>query len=346
MNPFRSPAAPADPAATARRFREAHEADWRRLDELLTLAEKRSLRALDEEELMALPVLYRQALSSLSVARETSLDRALVEYLESLSARAYFFLYGVRTPAGQRLRAFVLHDWPASVRALWRETLVTLLLTVAGVVAAYLLVIHDTSWFYSIIPSELAGGRDPTSSTAALRATLHAEPGGPAADRDGLSIFATFLFTHNASVAIFAFALGFAFGLPSALLIVANGCTLGAFFALFAPRGLGVDLGGWLAIHGTTEIFAILIAGAAGLRIGRAVAFPGPSTRLAAAREAGRISATAMAGVVVMLMVAGLLEGIARQRIDANAARYAIGGGALLLWLAYFYWPRRRPADA
>ena len=324
-----------DPAATARRFREAHEADWRQLDALLGQAEKRSLRVLDDEELLALPVLYRQALSSLSVARETSLDRALIEYLESLCARAYFFLYGVRTPAGARLRQFFVHDWPAAVRALWPETLVALALTIAGAIAAYLLVGQDSSWFFSIIPSDLAGGRDPTASAAQLAETL--KGGG---EKDGLSIFATFLFTHNAQVAIFAFALGFAFGVPSALLLVYNGCMLGAFFALFVPHGLGVQLGGWLAIHGTTEMFAIILAGAAGLRIGRAVAFPGNRSRTASASHAGRTAAVAMAGVVVMLMVAGLLEGIGRQRIEADAARYAIGGGALLVWLLYFYWPR------
>lgn len=325
-----------DPVAAARRFREAHEADWRRLDALLGQAEKRSLRVLDDEELLALPVLYRQALSSLSVARETSLDRAMIDYLESLCARAYFFLYGVRTPAGARLRQFFAHDWPAAVRALWPETLVALALTIAGAIAAYLLVGQDSSWFFSIIPSELAGGRDPTASAAQLAETL--KGGG---EKDGLSIFATFLFTHNAQVAISAFALGFAFGLPSSLLLVYNGCMLGAFFALFVPHGLGVQLGGWLAIHGTTEMFAIMLAGAAGLRIGRAVAFPGNRTRTASAAFAGRTAAVAMAGVVVMLMVAGLLEGIGRQRIEADAPRYAIGGGALLVWLLYFYWPRK-----
>lgn len=332
----RLPTSEGNPTATARRFREAHEADWRRLEALLGVAEKRSLKALDDDELMALPILYRQALSSLSVARETSLDRALVEYLESLCARAYFFLYGVRTSAGTRLAQFFLHDWPAAIRALWPETIAALLLTVAGMVAAYLLVSHDSTWFFSIIPADLASGRDPTASAAQLRDTLYSGGG-----QDGLSIFATFLFTHNAQVAILAFALGFAFGVPSALLLVYNGCMMGAFFALFVPHGLGVPLGGWLAIHGTTEMLAIILAGAAGLRIGRAIAFPGQRLRLRAASDAGKASATAMAGVVLMLMVAGLLEGIGRQRIDADAIRYAIGGAALLLWLAYFYAPRK-----
>ena len=87
--------------ASPRSLRAAREHEWRRLEEILRRAEERSVRALDDEDLRALPVLYRGALSSLSVARETSLDLELVTYLEGLCARAYFFVYGVRTPLRQ-----------------------------------------------------------------------------------------------------------------------------------------------------------------------------------------------------------------------------------------------------
>src|SRR3546814_4313356 len=81
----------------ATRFRLANEVDWARLDRIVGTIEKKSVRALDDDDLLALPVLYRGALSSLSVARETSLDRALVRYLEQLCTRAYFQIYGVQT---------------------------------------------------------------------------------------------------------------------------------------------------------------------------------------------------------------------------------------------------------
>jgi uncharacterized membrane protein SpoIIM required for sporulation len=156
-----------------------------------------------------------------------------------------------------------------------------------------------------------------------------------------LEAFAAFLFSHNSQVAIFCFALGFAFGLPTAMLLVYNGLSLGAFLALFSSRGLGFEIGGWLFIHGTTELFAIILAGAAGLRIGWAVVFPGQQARLQAASHAGRTAAIAMAGVVLMLLAAGLLEGVGRQEITSDLARYGIGSAALLLWLLFYYAPRR-----
>jgi uncharacterized membrane protein SpoIIM required for sporulation len=319
------------------RFRSEREADWRRLERLLDKAERRGVGALGQDDLLAIPLLYRQALSSLSVARAISLDQSLVAYLESLCTRAYFFVYGARTRLPERVANFFLRDWPLAIQALWRETLVSGLLMALGTVVAFLLVQADPDWFHGFIPGELGQGRDPTASTEALRATLYAT----GKDQDGLGVFATFLFTHNAQVALFAFALGFALCLPTAGLMLYNGCMLGAFLALFVSRGLGFEAGGWLMIHGVTELFAVTLAGAAGFSIGWSVAFPGERSRVDAAAEAGRRAATAMAGVVVMLLVAGGLEGFGRQLVQDDRLRYAIAAASGLLWLGYFYWPRR-----
>jgi uncharacterized membrane protein SpoIIM required for sporulation len=323
----------------ATRFRAAHQATWERLEAIVTRIEKRSVRALDEDDLLALPVLYRTTLSSLSAARETSLDRALQAYLEQLCTRAYFQIYGAPGNAWRQIARFFADGWPRAVASLWRETLAAALLTVLGAVLAYFLVRHDPSWFYSIIPAELAQGRDPSASAQVLRDALY---GGSKADP--LATFATYLFTHNAQVALFAFALGFAFAVPTALLLVYNGLMLGAFMAIYVPKGLAFVFGGWLIIHGSTELFAITLAGAAGFRIGLAVAFPGRESRLESAVLAGRTGGTAMAGVVLMLVLAGLLEGIGRQTVQLDWQRYALGLTVFLGWLVYYYLPRGRDA--
>lgn len=321
------------------RFRVEREDDWRRLEALLRKVEKSSAAALTDEEILAVPVLYRATLSSLSVARATSLDRGLVEYLENLSTRAYFFVYGARSTLGSRLSRFFALDWPRAVSSLWRETLVSFALMLIGAIASFVLTSQDPDWFYSFMPAEMAQGRDPTASTEALRATLY--DGG---DEGGLSVFATALFTHNAQVAILAFALGFAFCLPTALLIAYQGAVLGAFVWLFVSRGLGAEVAGWLMIHGVTELFAVILAGGAGLRIGWAMAFPGARPRLEAAAGAGKTAAAVMGGVVVMLFVAGLLEGFGRQLITSDLVRYAVALGTGLVWSLYFYWPRPETA--
>ena len=319
------------------RFRAEREADWRRLETLLNKAETGGPAKLRRDELLEIPLLYRQALSSLSVARSISLDQSLTHYLESLCTRAYFFVYGARTRLPERLARFFKRDWPMAVQALWRETLVALALAVVCTVVGYVLVQRDPDWFYSFMDPGMAGGRDPMATTAYLRQTLYDKPSSAI---QGLSALASFLFTNNAQISIFAFALGFMFCLPTAALLAMNFGQLGAFVELFASRKLGFEAVGWLAIHGTTELFSIIISGAAGFHIGWAVAFPGERTRVDAAAEAGKRAATAMAGVVVMLFVAAVLEGYGRQLIQRDLARYAVAGAMLAGWLTYFYWPR------
>lgn len=330
-----------EPQLKSQRFRRDREADWRRLEAIVDKAEKRSATALSDTEIRALPVLYRSTLSSLSVARATSLDQGLIGYLESLSARAYFFVYGARSTPQEQLSTFFRRDWPEAVRGMWRETLIALLLTTLGAVVAWYLVGVDSDWFFAFVDQGLVQDRDPTASYDTLRATLYHDEGA-----DGLSLFATSLFTHNSAVAITAFALGFAFGAPTILLLLMNGAMLGAMLHVFYSKGLGFEFTGWLLIHGVTELFAIILAGAAGLRIGWAVAFPGRDSRLEALSGAGRQTGAAMAGVVLMLLLAGLLEGFGRQLIVNDAARYAIAAGTALLWGLYFYGPRPARASA
>jgi len=320
----------------SQRFRAEREWDWRRLDGILVKAEAGSAASLSDEELLAIPVLYRQALSSLSVARATSLDHSLIEYLESLSTRAYFFVYGARASLRERLAQFFAETWPASVKAFWRETLIAAAILFGATLVGFLLVAQDPSWYDAIVPSGMAQGRDPTATTKALHDMLYTSAG-----HNALALTASYVFTNNAGVAIWAFALGFAFCIPTIFLLLENGLTLGAFLALYVSRGLGFQLGGWLLVHGATELFAIVLGGAAGLRIGWRVMFPGDRGRLEAAAAAGRSAAGVLAGVVVMLIFAGLLEGFARQLVTSDVARYAIAGSTLAIWLGYFYLPRR-----
>ncbi len=324
----------AELAFSPERFREERAADWEEFDRLLSRLERGSASSLDDDELLRLPILYRATLSSLSIARATSLDRQLLDYLESLAMRGYFLLYGVRTSRRGKLAEFFFEDWPNAVRTLWKETLVSALIMMLAVFAAHLLVTNDPQWYYQLMDGGMAGGREPGATKEFLRGTLFDDGDD---DKNGLYIFATFLFTHNSQVSIAAFALGFAFGLPTLFLIFMNGLTLGAMTAVFAEAGLLVEFAGWLSIHGTTELFAIILAGAAGLKIGTAVVFPGQSDRLTAAANAGRTSAKVMVGVIIMLLCAGLLEGFGRQLVNSTFWRFAIGGFMLSVWIVYYY---------
>lgn len=321
------------------RFRLEREGDWKRLEAIVTRMEKGRLRKLSDEDVLALPVLYRTVASSLSIARETSLDAATLGYLEALVQRAWFIVYGPRASLASWLRRFLGGGWSAAVRSIWLDILIAFALMVAGTVVGWLLVAGDPEWYHALVPGGFADARVPGASAEVLRNTLF-----PDQTKEPLAAFAAALFGNNAQVSILAFALGFAFGIPSLLLLVHNTAMLGAMLWLYNGAGLTIDFVAWIAIHGTTELFAILLSGAAGLHIGRSMAFPGDRSILEAAAQAGRRASQVMMGVVLMLVLAAMLEGLGRQLINNTPGRLAVGGFMLLLWLSYFF-VFRRDAD-
>ncbi len=339
MSGFQSgPAAIEAAVLRSDRFRLAREGDWARLEAIVAAMEKGHLRKLSDEDVLALPALYRTAASSLAVARETSLDAATIGYLEALVQRAWFQVYGPRQGFARWFAGFLGGGWSAAVRAIWLDVLISFAVMAAGVIAGWLLVAQDQDWYWSLVPGQFADTRVPGASRAELLKTLGAGDGAA-----GLSGFAAFLFQNNAGVAILAFALGFAFGIPTLMLLLKEMATLGAMLWLFSIQSLTLDFAAWLSVHGTTELLAILLAGAAGLHVGRAMAFPGDRAILAATAAAGRRAATVMVGVVLMMVVAALLEAFPRQLVGETSQRLLIGGTMLAGWLAYFfaYRPRR-----
>ena len=155
------------------RFREEREDDWTLLDTIVTRAEKRGVKALSDEDLTALPRLYRQAVSSLSVARSISLDQNVLAYLETLCARAYFFVYGTRASIGERIAQYFRRDWPAAVSAALWPTLLAALCLFGGGLLAFFLCLQDMEWYWTF--HQGWDTRTPDASYDSLRATLYTE---------------------------------------------------------------------------------------------------------------------------------------------------------------------------
>jgi hypothetical protein len=156
-------------------FRAERETSWRELEALLAKVQRGGMGALSARELSRLPILHRATLSSLSVARAISLDRNLLEYLESLGARAYLAVYGVRRHLLEALSDFFVRRFPQLVRKHWPHVLLGYALLLGGCWAGFALTRADPDRFYAFVDPALAAGRSPTSSTESLREVLYAK---------------------------------------------------------------------------------------------------------------------------------------------------------------------------
>jgi uncharacterized membrane protein SpoIIM required for sporulation len=325
-------------------FRKGREASWRELEGLVGRVEKYGVRRLSLDEQQRLPILYRAALSSLSVARTIALDRNLLLYLESLALRAFLAVYGPRARPSEGLRAFFGQELPAAVRSARWHILIAALCLLVGTVAGFMLTVQDEAWFSTLVPSGLGGGRGPSSTRADLYDKEIFAPWPGALESFG--IFANVLFSHNTLVGIMTFGLGMAVGIPTILLSTYQGLPLGAFIALHYNRELTIDFLGWLSIHGVTELGALVLFAAGGLVIAEKMLFPGRYSRLENLALHGRLAAQMAVGAVLMLFVAAILEGGFRQLVANTPLRFTIGFGVGALWLAYFCLAGRKASSA
>lgn len=312
------------------RFRTEREDGWKQLETLVLKAEKLGMAGLTFDEARDLTASYRQTMNSLSVAREISLDQALLEYLDNLAARAYLVIYAPQTSIRSLVIRLVSHGIPQAFRRSGLVLLIGFALMLTGALIGYALYMQDNTWFYTFVPGGLADTRTPSASYDQLRGTLF---GDQNTNTNALSAFATKLWSHNTGVAILVFSLGVFWTAPSFLLTFYNGTMLGAFYALFASKGLGYEIFGWLSIHGVTEISAICVAAAGGVQLGLAMLLPGQLSRKDSLRIRGRDATKLLILAAMMLFVAAILEGFFRQLVQSTELRLFIGWGIGGLWL-------------
>lgn len=314
-------------------FRREREPGWRELEMLLERVGRHGVASLDPQSLERLPLLYRAALSSLSVARAIALDRHLLLYLEDLALRAYLVVYGPRERLRDSIGGFFRRGLPRAVQSARWHVLIALLTLICGTVAGFLLTMGDESWFTVLVPASLAGGRGPWSTRADL---LNNEIFAPwPGFIDSFLSLANFLFQHNTAIGILSFSLGFLAGVPTLLLTAYQGLTFGSFLALHYDRGLLWQCLGWVSIHGVTEFGAIILSAAAGLVVAQHVLFPGRYSRVESLRSCGGTAARIAIGAMVLFFLAAILEGGFRQLVQSTPLRMIIGIGVGAVWIAY-----------
>lgn len=314
-------------------FRLEREKTWRELERLLERAERGGTQSLGPEELVRLPALYRATVAALSVARAISLDKNLLGYLEALSVRAYFTVYGTKRRAGEALGDFFGVEFPGAVRRHAAHVGLAALFLFLGYFTGFYVTKKDPGRYYeAFVSPEMASGRTPEASAASLRQKLFS--GGES--EEGLTFFAAFLFTHNTRVGFLCFALGFALGIPVFYLLFLNGMTLGAMSWLHHDRGLALEWWSWILPHGVTEMLAIVLCGAAGLAIAHGIVFPGRLRRIDQLAAAGRRAGQIAGGAVLLFLVAGLIEGLFRQLAQSVPLRYLVAMATTAFWIGYF----------
>ncbi len=312
---------------TLERFIDARGAVWRELELLVAEAGRRPER-LGPERALRLGALYRAAAADLATARRRFPGDPAIARLEALVGRARHLVYDARTRRGSVLR-FLAHDYWRLIaeRPLALAIAALLLFGAAGLGALWSL--HDPGAASGVVP-------------AAFRPAT--QPGHPWHDMTAgeQAAFTTEIFTNNIQVTLLAFAGGITAGILTALALLYNGLLLGVIAGLMGGAGNGVGFVDLVTAHGVLELSCILVAGAAGLRVGWAIVDPGHDLRRRSLQREARRAILIAVGTAPWLVLAGIVEGN-RARLAETGLGAVVGVGValgavywgLVLWRGY-----------
>lgn len=313
------------------RYITVHRPAWDRLAYLSRRA-RRGARRLEPAELDELVHLYQRVSGHLSHARTTYPDPGLVATLTRIVADANAVIYSTRPSGRSAVKRFLSETFPGAV---WRIRWFVL--------AAAVL---------TLVPALVVGGWIATSDAAleasgpeAVRAAYVAEDFESYYSSAPAGQFAAEVTFNNIRVSILAFALGIFGCIGTAAVLVFNGGNVGVAGGLFHAVGEAGRFWGLILPHGLLELTAVIVAGAAGLRLGWALIDPGDRRRAVALTEEARRSITVVLGLIIAFVVAGIIEGFVTGSPLPTGVRVGIGVTVEVAFLAYV-WSYGRSAEA
>lgn len=311
-------------------FLRDRERSWDELRSLVAAAKGRPER-LGPERLRRLGVLYRAAAADLAIARRRFPGDPCVPTLAELVGRARHLVYAAEARR-ESVAAFFTRGYWRRVRERPVPLIVASLLLVLPAVLSLVWALDDPGAAGGLVPGALRGVTDPHPGGADLGLS-------PAAS----AAFSARILTNNIQVAFLAFAGGITAGLLTAVALVVNGTLVGVVTGLAFGAGNGSRLVQLVVPHGVLELSCIVVAGAAGLRMGWAIVDPGRRRRGDALASEARGAVELVLGTAVWLVVAGVVEGFVTPAGLGVRPAVLVGVALAALFWALVWW-RGKPA--
>ncbi|MEO7453438.1 MAG: stage II sporulation protein M [Fimbriimonadales bacterium] len=307
---------------TREEFIRRREPSWRELEGLL---KRGSLQQLQGHELLKMGSLYRRLTSDLAYARQRYADPELAEYLNRLAQRGYAKVHVSRT-GGTKLFPFLAHTFPLVLRRNWKLFLLaTAIFYLPGVFAYFHVLSNPDS-------TEIFMNRD---FFVAVQDRIEAKTAAPLVTDELTSQVSAEVMTNNVRVSMMCYAGGAAGGILTLFVLFYNGLMLGSFAGLFHHADLGYLM--WTSIlpHGVSELTAICLAGAAGLRLAAGALLPGRMRRGDSFVKGAKESVVILGGSIVLLFVAGIIEGFISFTDAPDALKWSVTITTAILCFLY-----------
>ena len=275
-----------------------------------------------------LGALYIQLTDDLAYARTHFPGGEISIYLNNLTTRVHGLIYKNKREKGSRISRFWRYEVPAVAYEYRRYLAYSFLIFFISCCIGALSTAHDGTFARLIMGDNYMNMTDTNIEKG--------DPMGVYKSADQSTMFFSITF-NNIRVALITFAMGIFFSFGSAFMLFQNGIMLGAFQYYFYQKGLLMSSVLTIWIHGTLEISAITIAGAAGFILGNSYLFPGTYSRLHSLQKGAKKGVKLAIGLVPIFVVAGFLESFVTRLTGApNLIKVAIIGLSAFFIVYYF----------
>lgn len=298
---------------------------WRELEDLSFAINKKGIKALPSKDVKKFLSIFRQCSHHLAYARTHYPEGNTVSYLNSLISKCHSHVYAVKKFSPSELFKYIGIEFPTLLKKNRLFILASFGFFAFGIILSLLMVFHNSNNAGIFLPQNLIEGAG------------KAKPGG--GSNWNYPLMSSYIMTNNISVSLRAFVFGITLGLGTIYVLFSNGTTLGALTALVYLQGNPKNFWSLILPHGVFELTAIFISGAAGLIIAKSILIPGEYSRKHALIDGAKKAISLIIGVIVMLIIAGTIEGFFTPLNISENIKLAFAGVTAVILAVYFAIP-------
>lgn len=273
----------------------------------------------------------------LAYARTFYPESRTVSFLNGLASRLHLDIYRNRKEKSNRILTFWKYELPLVMYNCQRQLAIAFLFFMCFILIGVLSAHYDENFIRLILGDDYVNMTNENIERG--------DPFGVYKQKDPLTMFLG-IAINNIYVSFRVFAMGLMMGVGTVMGLLYNGIMLGAFEYYFFSKGIGSQSILVVFIHGTLEISAIIVAGAAGLKLGSGILFPGTHTRMHALRTGAKDGVKIIIGLLPVFLTAAFFEGYVTRHTGMPLwMSLSILGGSLAFVIFYFViYPRRLAA--
>ena len=273
--------------------------------------------------------LYIHLVNDLSYAQTYYPKSKIILYLNNLAAKAFQKIYKTKREDTNRFIHFWKTEVPLIVYEYRRYVLYAFLLFGLFVSIGVISAAHDDTFVRLVLGDNYVN-----------MSLENIKQGDPVAVYKSGSNWGSFIgiTINNLYVGIKSFIFGVFGGIGTGLVLLFNGIMLGSFQYFFYEQGVFWESVRGIWIHGSMEIFAIVIEGAAGLILGASILFPKTFSRITSFKTGVKDGVKILISTFPFTFAAGFLEGFVTRYSNLMPNWLSVGIILVTLSIISFYY--------